>query len=161
MEALVAWFRSREVRERRVLLAGGAIVGIFVLLGLLSLDRGVARAQARLTHRQQDLAWMRSVAPQLAAAGPAAASSPADQRSLIVIVDAAAHEVGLGTALASSEPSGSNGLRVRLDKAPFDTLVGWLARLSEQHGISVESATIDNAGAPGIVNAGIVLQASH
>ncbi len=161
MEALAAWFRSLQERERRVLMAGAAVVAVFLVLGLFSLDRGVARAQARLTHRQQDLAWMRSVAPQLAAAGPASASRPADQRSLIVIVNAAAHEVGLGTALASSEPSGSNGLSVRLDKAPFDTLVGWLARLSEQHGISVESATIDNAGSPGIVNAGIVLQASH
>lgn len=161
MEALTAWFQSLEQRERRVLTAGAAVVALFVLVGLISLDRSVARAQTRLTHRKQDLAWMRSVAPQLAAGGPSALSRPADQRSLIVIVDAAAREVGLGTALSSSEPSGSNGLEVRLEKAPFDTLVGWLARLSEQHGISVESATIDNAGSPGIVNAGIVLQASH
>ena len=104
---------------------------------------------------------MRSVAPQLAAAGPAAPGQRASQRSLIVIVDTAAREVGLGTALSSSAPMGSDGLQVRLDKAPFDTLVGWLERLSEQQGIRVESATIDSAGAPGIVNAGIVLQASR
>ncbi|MGB6449921.1 MAG: type II secretion system protein GspM, partial [Steroidobacteraceae bacterium] len=67
MEALAAWFRSLQERERRVLMAGAAVVAVFLVLGLFSLDRGVARAQARLTHRQQDLAWMRSVAPQLAA----------------------------------------------------------------------------------------------
>lgn len=161
MAALEAWYHSLQHRERRFVAAGAVIAAIVLLLGLLSLDRSVARAQTRLAHREQDLAWMRSVAPELAAAGPASASAPASQRSLIVVVDAAAQEAGLGTALSSSEPSGSNGLRVRLDKAPFDTLVGWLARLSEQHGIRVDSATIDSAGAPGIVNAGIVLQASR
>ncbi len=67
-------------------------------------------------------------------------------------------ESGLGTALTSSEPQGQGKLRVRLEKAQFDILMGWLARFSDQHGISIESATVDNAGAPGVVNAGLVLQ---
>ncbi len=161
MPSLDVWFRSLQERERRILIAGAVIAAVVLLLALLSLDRSVARAQAHLNRREQDLAWMRSVAPQLAAAGPAAASQATSQRSLIVIVDAAAREVGLATSLSSSEPSGSNGLSVRLEKAPFDTLVGWLARLSEQQGIRVQSATIESGGAPGIVNAGIVLQTSH
>jgi type II secretory pathway component PulM len=74
-----------------------------------------------------------------------------------VVVDRAAREAGLGTALTSSEPSGAGGLQVRLEKAPFDAIVGWLARLSEQDGIRVDSATMDNSGQPGVVNAGIVL----
>jgi len=64
----------------------------------------------------------------------------------------------LGSALNSSEPGGPGALRVRLDKAPFDTLVVWLARLSQQNGIRVESGNIDAAGAPGLVNAGLVLR---
>ncbi len=155
------WFESLQQRERRFLTAGAVIAALVLLIGLISLDRSVARAQAHLTHRAQDLAWMRSVAPQLEAAGPPATSRPASQRSLIVVVDAAAREVGLATSLSSSEPSGNNGLQVRLEKAPFDTLVGWLSRLSEQNGIQVQSATIESAGAPGVVNAGFVLQASH
>ena len=35
----------------------------------------------------------------------------------------------------------------------------WLARLSQQNGVLVDSATIEKAGAPGIVNAAIVLHA--
>jgi len=157
---LVAWFESLAERERRFVLVGAAAVAVAVLLGLFSLDRSVVRAHLRLAHKQADLAWMRSVAPQLAAAAPPAAI-PASQRSLIVVIDDAAREAGLASSLASSEPSGQGGLRVRLDKAPFDTLVGWLARLAEQRGIRVDSATIDSAGAPGLVNAGIVLNTSH
>ncbi len=159
MAAIAAWFQKLNERERRLVGAAAAVAVIVLLYALVSLDRGVARTQARLARKQQDLAWMQSVEPQLAAAGPAVAA-PSSQRSLIVIVDNSAREVGLGTALTSSEPSPQGGLRVRLDKAPFDTLVGWLARLAQQNRVRVESATIDSAGAPGLVNAAIVLRAS-
>ena len=160
MSAIVAWFQSLAQRERRFVLGGAVALAIAVLVALLALDHSVSRTHARLARKQADLAWMRSVAPELAAAAPPAAV-PTNQRSLIVVIDDAARESGLATALASSEPSGQGGLRVRLDKAPFDTLVGWLARLSEQRGIHVDSATIDSAGAPGLVNAGIVLEAGR
>jgi type II secretory pathway component PulM len=48
---------------------------------------------------------------------------------------------------------------VRLEKAPFDALIGWLARLAQQSGVTVDSAVIEKAGAPGLVNANIVLHA--
>jgi general secretion pathway protein M len=158
--ALVAWFQSLAERERRFVLAGVLAIAVALLVGLIALDRSVAHAHARLVRKQADLTWMLGIAPQLAAAAPTA-TVPTSQRSLIVVIDDAAREAGLSTSLTSSEPSGPSGLRVRLDKAPFDTVVGWLARLSEQRGIRVSSATIDSAGAPGLVNAGIVLEASR
>jgi type II secretory pathway component PulM len=72
-------------------------------------------------------------------------------------VDRSARESGLASALAGSEPGTNGALSVRLQKAPFDTLVQWLARLALQNGIVVESATVESAGAPGLVNAAVVL----
>jgi general secretion pathway protein M len=156
--SLPQWFEALQPRERRMVTIGGVVAAVLVVFAvLLPLDHSVTRAHERLERKQADLAWMRSVAPRLAGIGPVTA--PASQRSLIVVVDNAAREAGLGTALTSSEPSGQGGLRVRLDNAQFDILVGWLARLSEQHGIRVESATVDASGPPGVVNAGIVLHA--
>jgi type II secretory pathway component PulM len=37
-------------------------------------------------------------------------------------------------------------------------LVAWLARLAQQNGVEVDSDTIDGAGAPGLVNAAVVLR---
>ncbi len=146
---------SMSERERRMVVICAAIAAVVLLFGIvLPLDRSVAKARQRIEQKTGDLAWMRSVAPELAAAGP---SVPVSQDSLLVVVDRSARESSLGTALAGSEPSGAGGLRVRLEKAPFDTLVAWLARLSEQNGIRVDSATIDNAGKPGLVNAAVVL----
>lgn len=153
------WLRSLRERERRFVIIGAAAAAVLLVLAIIvPLNHSVAQAHQRIERKRDDLAWMRSVQPQLAAA-PVQASAPVTQESLVVVVDRAAREAGLGGALTSSEPNGQGGLRVRLEKAQFDILIGWLARLSEQNGIRVESATVDSAGAPGVVNAGIVLRA--
>lgn len=145
-------------RERRMVIIGGVAAALLVIFGIvLPLDSSVSKAQTRIGQKQADLVWMQSVGPELATAGPAVAK-PSTPESLLVVVDRAAREAGLGSSLTNSEPGGPGRLRVRLEKAQFDILIGWLARLSEQNGIGVESASVDVAGAPGIVNAGLVLQ---
>src|SRR5579863_3200811 len=154
MDALLTWFRAQSPRDQRVAAAGAVVLLLLVILGIfLPLDSSVARANARVQRKEADLAWMRSVAPQLAAAG-AAVTAPTSQRSMIVVIDSSARESGLGSALNSTEPGGPGVLRVRLNRASFDTLVTWLGRLSQQNGVHVQSATIDAAGPPGLVNAG-------
>ena len=158
MDTLIAWYRAQSPRDQRVAAVGAALVLLLVILGIfVPLDTSVAHATTRVQHKESDLAWMRSVADELARA-PNSVTTPTSQRSLIVVIDTSARESGLGSALNSSEPSGPGALRVRLDKAPFDTLVTWLARLSQQNGIRVESGNIDAAGVPGLVNAGLVLR---
>lgn len=143
-------------RERRLVMICALIAALVLIFGIiLPLDRSVAHARARISQKQADLLWMRGVAPELAAAAPAAAGG--SNESMLVIVDRSARESGLGSALAGSDPSGAGGLQVRMQKASFDAMVGWLSRLSQQNGIRIDGATIDNAGAPGIVNAAIVL----
>lgn len=146
---------SLPERDRRTLLIGGVIAIILLLYVVIQLDTSVSSAHKRVTKKQTDLAWMRNVAPELAANGGVHVGS--DGQSLLVVVDRSAREVGLASALAGSEPAGPGGLSVRLQKAPFDTLVPWLARLAQQNGIRVETASIESAGSPGLVNAALVL----
>jgi len=141
-------------RDRRTLLIGIGIAVLLLLYILIQLDSSVTSAHKRIRKKQDDLAWIRTAAPEIAAAGPAPTSGG---ESLLVIVDRSARESGLGNALAGSEPSGADGLSVRMQKASFDNLVMWLNRLSQQNGIRVDSASIDAAGDPGLVNAAIVL----
>ncbi|HVS77720.1 MAG TPA: type II secretion system protein M [Steroidobacteraceae bacterium] len=153
---LSSTLRSLSARDRRTLLIGGVIAAIlFVLAVILPLDRSVSHLHDQVTRKQADLVWMRRAAPEIAAAGPVHGTSG---ESLIVVVDQSARESGLGGALAGSQPSGRGSLSVQLQKAPFDVLVGWLARLSQQNGVQIESATIDSAGPPGTVNASLVLK---
>ena len=145
---------SLSERDRRTLLIGGGVALLLLLYVIFQLDSNVSNAHKRIVQKQADLAWMQTVAPELAGAPMPGARG----ESLLVIVDRSARESGLGGSLAGSEPSGPGGLSVRLQRAPFDALITWLARLSQQNGIRVDTASIENAGAPGLVNAAIVLQ---
>ena len=143
-------------REQQLVKYGAIALVVVLIFGvLMPLDSSVAKARTRITKKQQDLVWMKGVAPFLAAQAPV---NHGNGESLIVIVDRSARESGLGKSLAGTDPSGASGIQVRLEKAPFDAVIGWLSRLSQQNGIGVEGATIDGAGAPGLINAAIVLK---
>ena len=156
-DALEQRLAQLPARERRIAQLGALLVSVLLIVGvLLPLDRSVSQTHDRLLKKRTDLEWMQSVAGELALAPRPPATGG---ESLLVIVDRSARESGLAGALAGSEPAGPAALSLRLQKASFDALVGWLARLSQQNGIRVDSATIDGAGAPGLVNAALVLHA--
>jgi len=151
------WYANLAERERLFVKYGGIGVAVMLLLGIiLPLNRNIDQARHRVASKQSDLVFIQSVAAQVAAAGPVGGS--ANGESLVVLIDSSARESGLGKSLTSSEPTGDGGIRVRLDHAAFDGLVAWLARLSQQRGVRVESAEIEGAGEVGLVNAGLVLK---
>ncbi len=154
-----AWYAKLSERERQLVLYGGIAAVVLLLLAVvLPLSRNISQARQRINTKQADLAFIQNAAPQLAAAGPGIGTA-ATGESLVVLIDSSARESGLGKSLSSSQPTPDKGLRIRLDHVPFDALVAWLARLSQQHGVRVESAEIESAGEVGFVNAGLVLKA--
>ena len=154
------WYGSLAPREQRMVAWGAVIAALmlFVFVLVLPLYSAASAAKERVARKSEDLAWMRSVAPELRAAGPAAAN--AGGQSLLVVVDQSARQAGLGSSLSNIQPSGAagGGVRARLENAPFDVTVAWIALLQQRHGVGVESATIDRAGQPGLVNASLILK---
>ncbi len=156
---LLRWFDSLAPRDQRILRLGGVVAAAIVLVGLfLPLQHMVNAAARRVEQKQADLAWMRTAVPAVIAAGPGP-SSRATAESLVVLIDQSARESGLSKSLAGSQPSGSGAQRVQFNAADFNLLVAWLSRLSSQHGVKVESATISAASTPGVVTATLVLRA--
>ncbi len=154
-----AWYANLAERERRVVLLGAVAAGVLLLLAIiLPLNRNIAQARQRITTKQGDLAFIQSAIPQLAAAGPGIGAA-ATGESLVVLIDTSARESGIGKSLSSSQATPDKGLRIRLENVSFDALVAWLARLSQSHGVRIESAEIEAAGEPGLVNAGLLLKA--
>jgi general secretion pathway protein M len=144
-----------SARDQRVVLGTLGLAALVLIFGvLIPLDRSVAHAHDRLAKKRADLSWMQGAAPELAVSIPPPAATG---ESLLVIIDRSAREAGLAGNL-TSEPAGPGALSVRLQKAPFDTLVAWLGRLAQQNGVRVESATIERADAAGLVNAALVLK---
>jgi general secretion pathway protein M len=152
------WFESLAPRERRLVYVAAAAAAVALLyVGIaLPLERLHARQAARVEKKTADLAWMRQAAPRVAAM--AGRGSVAGQESLVVLVDRTGRMAGLGNSVRDQSPNGANGLRLRIEGAPFDAMVTWLVGLQQQYGVSVSEATIAAAtAAPGLVNASITL----
>lgn len=152
------WFDNLSERERNLVYAAGALVGVALvyLVLVLPFQASGKRMTSRVEQKTADLAWMRASAPQaMAAAG--ASQAVGSVESLVVLVDRTAREAGIGASLRDQSPDGSNGLRLRIEGASFDALVTWLASLQQQYGVSIESATV-GAAAPGHVNATLSLK---
>jgi general secretion pathway protein M len=154
-----AWYANLAERERRMVTFGAVVAVVLLLLAvILPLNRNIAQARQRITTKQGDLAFIQSAVSQLAGAGPGIGAA-ATGESLVVLIDSTARESGIGKSLASSQATADKGLRIRMDNVPFDALVAWLARLSQNHGVRVETAEIEAAGEVGLVNAGLLLKA--
>ena len=150
------WYSSLAERERKLVLWGGLGGALLLLVfGILwPLHSAVASARRHVEQQTADLAWMRAHALEVRASG-AVVQGAGD--SLVVIIDRTARELGLGEAIKSTTPTSANGTRVELAEVSFDLLAGWLARLQEQFRVTVAAATVDAAGAPGLVNASLEL----
>ena len=154
MNRLKQWYEGLEPRERRMVSIGGVLLVLLILVGgiLMPLQSAVSGATARNQAKREDLAWMRSNAAEIRAAGAQMVADTGEPP--VVLVDRTARAAGLTDALRGTQPSG-NGVRVQLETAPFDTLVTWLASLDENYGLAIESITVDRAPKPGLVNASI------
>lgn len=160
MQQLRDKFNALQPRERIVII-GGAILVIVVavyVLALAPLYSAVAAQSKRVAQKEGDLAWMQSVAGEVNVLSAANPTRPGpSNESLVVLIDRAARECGLGSSLTGQTPNGERGIRVRLESAEFDKLMVCLGTLQQVHSVDVESATIDRTAKPGLVNANLVL----
>lgn len=160
MQKLKERFNTLQPRERIIVIGGAILVLVTAIyvLGLAPLYAAVNAQAKRVEQKEGDLAWMRSVAGEVAMLSASAPSRPGpSNESLVVLIDRAARECGLGAALTGQTPNGERGIRVRLEGAEFDKMMVCLGTLQQVHAVDVESATIDRTGKPGLVNANLVL----
>lgn len=155
------WLAGLEQRERLMVYAaaGAMLVLLAWLLLLRPFHVGYDKLQQSVSEQRETVQWMtRSAAEvkQLQHANPAAAGGLGG-RSLLSVTDAAARSAGLGPALKKVEPDGQ-GVRVWLDGADFDAIVGWLDIMATRYGADVDTITLEKAGSPGRVNARLNLQ---
>ncbi len=159
-----AWLDSLAPRERWLVLtaAGLAVLALIVTFGIGPLYSQTDRARQRVSDQRALLIELdrlaQRIGPQSAAGSRAPLSGAGD--SLVVLLDRTSRERGLGPYLKRNQPEGSGGIRLRLENAPFDTLVEWLAELQAAYGLTAVSAAFDPADEPGRVDCTLMLARS-
>lgn len=153
------WFMSRQPRERVVLVVGGIVALAIVFWGLVwtPLVTNVAALRSDIAEKSRlliDVERAATIAPQERSA------RPATTESLLVVINRTAEGHGLSSAVTRTrqDTGDANVLSVTLQGAPFNTLLSWLVALETEHSVSVESASVTGARAPGIVNGQISLR---
>lgn len=158
------WLAGLEQRERILVygLAGLLAVILVYVIAFRPLYAGFDRLVASVEEQRTTVQWMQQSAAtvrKLRSAGNATAEGLGG-RSLLSVTDSAARTANLGSALKRVEPEGSDAVRVWLDGAAFDAVVGWLEVMSSRYGAVVDTITLEKAGSPGRVNARLTLQAA-
>ena len=156
------WLAGLEPRERiMVYIAAGVLLLVLIYLLLLRpFHVGYDRLRAGVAEQRATVQWMQQSAAQvkqLQRSG-AAVSDGLGGQSLLSATDTAARAAGLGPSLKKVEPDGSQGVRVWLDGAKFDDMLGWLDVMGTRYGADVDTITIERGDAPGLVNARLNLQ---
>ncbi|MEO7558207.1 MAG: type II secretion system protein M [Gammaproteobacteria bacterium] len=158
-----AWFMQLAAHERRLVIAGAALLVIF-LLYLLAWEPLIKhRQELRQTVKEQQalVEWMRQAAreaEQLRAAHSGGAGKLPAGQSLLAVVDQSAKSSGLGTAMKRVEPEGQDIARVWFEQAKFDELVLWLEGMQRNFGVGVVSIVLERQDQPGLINARVTLQ---
>ncbi len=162
-EIIKDWFLQLAPRERVMVLVCGVVIVLALIWQLLinplfintaKLDTRVADKTAQLTALQEQASqvW---VADSTSGASSAAPTGGANQ-SIVVIIDRTTRSRQLAQHLKRNQPDGNSGVRLRLEGAPFDTLMEWLGELKNTYGMTVTSANFDEAGT-GRVNCSVVI----
>jgi general secretion pathway protein M len=156
---LQQWFDKLAPRERWMVMGGAlfALVALIFAAGIRPVYQARDAAASRVAEQRSLLTDIEQVArrfgPQSAAAGAPTGSG----ESLIVLIDRSTRERGLSNYLKRNQPEGNDGVRLRMENAPFDELLLWLSEVQSRQGLAAISASFDPAGEPGRVNANLVL----
>lgn len=147
-------------RDRFLLLAGGVVIAIALLYGLVWKPLGdrVASLRVAVVDQAALLQWMQGTAQDIRQLRGQQRPGAGERASLLSLTDRTARERGLGAAIRRVEPEGGDKVRIQLEQAPFDDMVGWLELLISRHGVRIEIISIDARDQAGLVNARLTLQ---
>lgn len=153
------WLDKLAPRERWLVMAGGlfAVAALIYALGIRPLYQARDAAAKRVTEQRQLLSDIEQVARRFGPQAGPAAQAQASNESVIVLVDRSTRERGLSSYLKRNQPEGSDGVRLRMENAPFDELLLWLSEVQSGQGLAAVSASFDPTSEPGRVNANLVL----
>ena len=157
------WLAGLDPQERLLVYGATAVLAVILLYAVLvhPFHSSYDKLRDGVEERRATLQWMQESAlkvKQLKSANPVAGKGM-EGRSLLSVTDGAARATGLGPALKRVEPDGSTGVRVWLEDASFDSVIGWLSMMASRYGVDVDSASMERTAARGRINARLSLQA--
>ena len=157
-----AWWLAKTQREQMALViaAGALLLFLLYLMAWQPFADALTQKRQLVKGQQATLDWMESQLPEIRRlrGNPANAGKAASNEALLTLVDRTAKQRQLRQQIQRIKPQGDTSVQLWVEQADFDALLKWLGELTEQHGIVIDSLSIDRQELPGLVNARLVLQ---
>lgn len=151
-------------RERNALVIGGIILGVLLIYTVLwaPFSNKVEKLEHTVQEQRALQLWINTASAEAQRLRATKSTHSTAQniagQSLLSVVDQAAKQDRLGSALKRIEPEGATKVRVWLEQAPFDDVVLWMGNLQNTYGVRVTNVSIDRQGTSALVNARITVE---
>jgi general secretion pathway protein M len=158
-----AWFEGLNERERLLVAGAGALLLLLLVYALAwaPLHSACRALRDKVAGQRDTAAWMQQSAQRLTQLRSVRGSGRQGLggQSLLALADSSARADGLGDVLKRVEPDGSSSVKVWMEGASFDELVGWLGKLYSRYGIHIDTVSLEQAAdLAGRVNVRVTLQ---
>lgn len=158
-EKVIQYWNSLQAREQKMLIIGGAILGILILyLNIDSLFSRNTLLEQQIVKEQQLLEWMQPVVQQIIIVRTQDNHDPITPADLLAQVELSLAQVGLSGQMTGLNLITHNEVRLVFDTVVYVALVDWLYGLSHQ-GVIIKEWTVTKTDEPGVVQANILLSA--
>ena len=155
------WFLSLTHRERVMVQAAVAVVGLFLvyLLIIEPVSTTYDRNKKNVASSMETLQWMKSAAQEVKklSGGRTVSTRSKGKQHILSTVDRSAKSAGLATVMKRVQPEGDTGVRVWFENAAFDELIKWLSVVETKHGLLVNEINIEKTDSTGLVNVRVFL----
>jgi len=150
-----------SLREKQVLIAGGVIVILFLLYTLTwsPLINNNNRLRTRIQHSQNTLRWMQNADQHIQhLLESAQKKNHSFTGSVLSILQTEINKSELAPYVTQLQQVENDSVQFNLRKVSFDQLIIFLTSLWEKYHVIVSQITVTPTGAPGEVNADVIVQ---
>lgn len=160
LQNLQAKFDQLEDREKLIVILGSALLFLIIyFFGFWSPSQERANfLQNEITLLQEDVAWMQANS-QRVQSGTSTTTNGLN-RSLLALLDERFKAAGLFENVVSIQRDGNTRASVRLEDAPFDSLVNIIATLESSNNTLVTRVSLKKAENTGRVSGTLVFDRS-
>lgn len=136
------WYHKLAEREQKAVYSVSVLLVLALLYSLIwsPAQSGYVKAQKALQRELSLHQWMQDNRHRVAGAG---ATSAGEGGSLLAVINQTARKQQI--TLSRFEPDGEQGVRIWLEKAPFDDVMAWVQHLETQ-GVVVSQLNADRDG---------------
>ena len=156
------WWATLQAREQRPLTLG--MLAIILTFGYLFLFEPLSLAREQVGNRVQSqralfvhLQQVAQEAAMLQGQGGAMVQPNKGKRSVLAAVDQSSRSAGIKSSIKRLTPEGNDRVRLWLEKASFDHLMGWLIGMNQSDGLVIDNINITPEDETGLVRVNLTL----